>query len=118
MGRQVRVQRRSSRRPGLVLLLCCTAIILAAAVFFKSSAVTATAAVWSAGASNFDDGLRSACLKIRKYAGDEAALGPNCSVPLLNISGLQEYGCKILDSSCFDQVSHPKLNEFVPLYEG
>ncbi|KAI3432352.1 hypothetical protein D9Q98_003909 [Chlorella vulgaris] len=103
MGRQVRVQRRSSRRPGLVLLLCCTAIILAAAVFFKSSAVTATAAVWSAGASNFDDGLRSACLKIRKYAGDEAALGPNCSVPLLNISGLQEYGCKILDSSCFDQ---------------
>lgn len=40
-------------------------------------------------------------------AGDEAVLG-NCTVPELNISGLLDYGCRIFNDSCFDQV--PKTN--------
>jgi hypothetical protein len=37
------------------------------------------------------------------HAGDEASFG-NCTVPRLDVKGLEEYGCKVLNDSCFDQV--------------
>ena len=36
-------------------------------------------------------------------AGDELAL-PGCVPPKLDLPGLEQYGCKILKNTCFDQV--------------
>ncbi|KAL4856850.1 hypothetical protein ACK3TF_002897 [Chlorella vulgaris] len=94
-----------------------TAIITAVAVALLLT-VAGTASVWGVGGLHLSSlscqtemrlGAHMTGVSIGastgdagKYMGDEAVLG-NCTVPKLNISGLLDYGCRVLNDSCFDQ---------------